>query len=305
MREIAELLEDLINRTGVTDVVIGPHGAWLDRGSGFERVSDWPFFESDHRALAVELIDRGGRHLDVATPFADVRLEGGLRVHAMVPPASCEGTAISVRVPMDAPPRLEDLVSLGLLTDSSRADVEARARAGRSFLIVGATGTGKSTLAAAILASLPDNLRIVTVEDVAELRVAHPHVVSLQCRQANIEGAGEIGLGELVRQSLRMRPDRIVVGEMRGAEILDVMLAHNSGHAGGSTLHAGSLERVPARLEALGALAGMQPPHLASQAVGAFEDIYFLQRGERGRRLVGHATLAIGGDGRLCVVTSH
>ena len=299
VHEIAERLEDLVNRPGVTDVVIGPNGAWCDNGRGFERVAGWSFSEHEHRALAFKLIDRGGRHIDVATPFADVRLDGGLRVHAVLPPASCAGTVISVRVPTDVPPRLERLVELGLMTVSESAELESRARAGRSFLVAGATGTGKTTLAAAILASLPDNLRIITVEDVAELRVDHPHVVSLECRQANIEGAGAIGLGDLVRQTLRMRPDRIVVGEMRGAEVLEAMLAHNSGHAGGSTVHAGSLAAVAARLESLGALAGLSPTQLAAQAVSAFDDVYFLTRTDAGRRLTGIGSLGLDAVGRL------
>lgn len=299
VHEIAERLEDLVNRPGVTDVVIGPNGAWCDEGGGFERVAGWSFSELEHRALAFELIDRGGRHIDVATPFADVRLDGGLRVHAVLPPASCAGTVISVRVPIDVPPRLERLVEMGLVTASESAELASRARAGRSFLVAGATGTGKTTLAAALLASLPDNLRIVTVEDVAELRVDHPHVISLQCRQANIEGAGAIGLGDLVRQTLRMRPDRIVVGEMRGGEVLEVMLAHNSGHAGGSTVHAGSLSAVAGRLESLGALAGLAPTQLAAQAVSAFDDVYFLTRTDAGRRLTGIGSLRVDDMSRL------
>ena len=301
MRETLEHLETVINRPGVTDVVIGPTGAWLDQGVGFSRISDWRFGEREHRQLASELIDRGGRHIDVASPFADVRLDDGLRVHAVVPPASVGGTVISIRVPMDDPPQLERLIELGLLTAAESADVAARARDGRSFLIAGATGTGKSTLAAAILASLPDHLRIVTIEDVAEWRIDHPHVVSLQTRQPNIEGAGEIGLAQLIRQTLRMRPDRIAVGEIRGAEIIDVMVAHGSGHAGGSTVHAGSLSHVPARLESLGALAKMSRDELALQAVSAFDDVYFLGRTTAGRRLTERATLAVSANGRLCL----
>ncbi len=302
MSAALHLVEALLNRDGVTDVVIGPGGAWVDAGSGFERVADWPFGEDDHRTLAVTLIDHGGRHLDVATPFADVRLGSGIRVHAVIPPASIGGTEISIRVPMDAPPTLAGLKSLGMLTTGESAQLEARARAGRSFLIAGATGTGKTTLLAGILASLPDHLRIVTIEDVAELRVAHPHIVSLQARQANIEGAGEIGLGSLVRQTLRMRPDWLVLGEMRGVEILDVLLSQSSGHAGGSTVHAGSLEGVAGRLVALGALAGLAPEQVARQVVGAIDDVYFLERGPGGRRLVAHGVFEMDARGALrCV----
>lgn len=299
MTAVLQLVESLINRANVTDVMIGPSGAWVDTGFGFERVAHWPFGEDDHRALAVTLIDHGGRHLDVATPFADVRLGSGVRVHAIIPPASVAGTEISIRVAMGVPPTLAQLEGLGMLSAGERVQLEERARAGRSFLIAGATGTGKTTLLAGILASLPDHVRIVTIEDVAELCVAHPHIVSLQARQANIEGAGEIGLGALVRQTLRMRPDWLVLGEMRGVEILDVLLAQSSGHAGGSTVHAGSLEGVAGRLVALGALAGLAPEQVARQVAVAIDDVYFLERGPGGRRLVAHGVFEIDARGAL------
>ena len=299
MTDCEGVLEELLARPAVTDIVIGIDGAWTDEGKGFTRVSRWRFTESEHRGLAVALIERGGRHLDVATPFADVRLGNGVRVHAIVPPASVRGTAISIRVPRTSRPTLEELEGTGMVTPEQRSQLEERTRAGRSFLIAGATGSGKTTLAAAMLATLPDHLRIVTVEDVAELRIAHPHVVSLQTRQANIEGAGVIDLGDLVRQSLRMRPDWLVVGEMRGAEIRDVLLAHNSGHHGGSTVHARSLSSVVTRLEALGALAGLSESQVAQHAVDAFDDIYFVETRGDGRRLAQHGTLAVGAHGRL------
>lgn len=299
MREIVEQLEGLANSPGVTDIVIGPRGAWVCSDTGFHRVETWRFGETDHRNLARELIERGGRHIDVAMPFADVRLVDGIRVHAIVPPISVDGTSISIRIPLSQSPTLDSLVERGMLNTELAAQMARRVISGRSLLVAGPTGSGKTTLVAAILAQLPSEARIVTVEDVAELRIAHPHVVSLQTRQANIENAGAVGLGQLVRETLRMRPDRVVVGEIRGEEISTVMMAHNSGHSGASTVHCGSWDRLPTRLEALGALAGMSAESVATHAVTAFDDVYVLDSQEGKRRVIAHARLFVSSQGRL------
>lgn len=299
MREIVEHLEGIANAPGVTDIVIGPRGAWMSDGSGFRRIRPWPFAEIDHRFLARNLIERGGRHIDIATPFADVRLDDGIRVHAVIPPASVDGTNISIRLPLPVAPTLSYLVENGMVSAILAKEMSQRIRNGRSVLIAGPTGAGKTTLLAAIVAELPENLRIITVEDVAELRVAHAHVVALQTRQANIENAGEIGLARLVRETLRMKPDRLVVGEIRGEEIAIVMLAHNSGHGGASTVHCGSWTRLPARLEALGALAGMTSETLAVHATTAFDDVYVIEMVDGRRRVGAHARFDIAENGRL------
>ena len=299
VREIVEQLESLANSPGVTDIVIGPRGAWVCSVDGFRRVESWSFGETDHRVLARELIERGGRHIDVAMPFADVRLVDGIRVHAVVPPVSVDGTNISIRIPMSETPTLESLIDRGMVSAELATEMTRRVVSGRSLLVAGPTGSGKTTLVAAILAKLPDESRIVTVEDVAELRIAHPHVVSLQTRQANIENAGAVGLGQLVRETLRMKPDRVVVGEIRGDEISTVMMAHNSGHSGASTVHCGSWERLPVRLEALGARAGMSAESVATHAVTAFDDVYVLDSREGIKRVVAHARLLVSSRGRL------
>ena len=299
MREIVEQLESLVNSPGITDIVIGPRGAWVSSGDGFHRVDRWNFGDTDHRNLARELIERGGRHIDVAMPFADVRLVDGIRVHAVVPPVSVDGTNISIRIPMGQSPTLESLVDQGMLSAELATEMARRVVKGRSLLVAGPTGSGKTTLVAAVLGQLPPEARIVTVEDVAELRIAHPHVVSLQTRQANIEKAGSVGLGQLVRETLRMKPDRVVVGEIRGEEISTVMMAHNSGHSGASTVHCGSWERLPVRLEALGGLAGMTAESVATHAATAFDDVYVLDSLEGIKRVVAHARLFVSSQGRL------
>ena len=179
-----------------------------------------------------------------------------------------------------------------------RALVDRRA----NLLITGAGGSGKTTLLAALLASAPHRERIVVLEDVAELRIDHPHVVTLESRQANLEGAGGVGLDRLVREALRMRPDRLVVGECRGVELRELMSALNTGHDGGAgTLHANSLADVPARLEALGALAGLSGDAVARQAVSAFDALLHVTRSEAGRRLAALGRLTLDAEDRLGV----
>ena len=290
----------------VTDVlVVGGRGTWVDRGDGLEPV-DPVLPEPRARDLASALVARGGRHVDETTPCADVRHGDGIRVHVVLAPVSVVGTSIAVRLPRPDRPTLEGLERTGTFEQVPRAVVESLVRDRRSVLVTGGTGSGKTTLLAALLAAVPPGERIVTVEDVAELRVDHPHVVPLEARQANAEGAGALGLEQLVRESLRMRPDRIVVGECRGAEVRELMSALNTGHDGGAgTLHANGLADVPARLEALGALAGLDPGALARQAVSAFDSVLHVERRGGVRRLVAVGALRGGADGRLDVRRVH
>ncbi|WP_125131398.1 TadA family conjugal transfer-associated ATPase [Microbacterium sp. 10M-3C3] len=288
----------------VTDLFVnGADGLFVDRGAGTERVREWRAGEADVRALAVALIGAGGRHLDDATPCVDVRLQGGVRVHAVLPPIALAGTTLSVRVPRVLAPDLDTLAARGL-TDAAGANALRRLVADRvNFLITGAAGSGKTTLLAALLSEAAPTERIVTIEDVAELHPRHPHHVALEARQPNLEGAGGVDLARLVREALRMRPDRLVVGECRGAEVRELLGALNTGHDGGAgTLHAGGLDDVPARLEALGALVGWDDLALARQAVSAFGAIVHLARGADGvRRLVGMGTPVLDSRGRLAV----
>lgn len=271
----------------VTDLFVnGSSGLWIDRGSGPELESSWSADEAEVRALAVRLIARGGRHIDEATPAVDVRLGRGVRVHAVLPPVSTTGTLLSIRIPRAAGFALSELAGAGMLDPEQERLLRDAVVARRNLLVTGAGGTGKTTLLAALLGEAPALERIVLIEDVAELSVLHPHVVSLEARQANLEGTGRIGLDALLREALRMRPDRLVVGECRGAELRELLAALNTGHDGGAgTLHANSLADVPARLEALGATAGLTPDAVARQTVSAFDLVLHLDRVGGRRRL--------------------
>ncbi|MGM1018140.1 MAG: TadA family conjugal transfer-associated ATPase [Actinomycetota bacterium] len=272
----------------VTDIFVnGVDGLFVDRGSGSEKDESWRASEREVRDLAVALVGRGGRHLDDQAPCVDVRLDHGIRIHAVLAPVSTTGTALSVRIPRVHAADLAALARLGTVDDRQREWLLGLVARRANVLITGGTGTGKTTLLSALLAEVAHTERIVTIEDVAELRPRHPHHVALEARQANLEGAGAITLSRLVRESLRMRPDRLVVGECRGEEVRDLLTALNTGHDGGAgTLHASGLADVPARLEALGALAGMDAVALARQAVSAFTVVIHLERAADGVRRI-------------------
>lgn len=291
--EVIAEIEQLLRDASVTDIVVqGGSGIWLDRGQGFEHCA--PCSEKSAQQLARELIGLGGRHIDVAHPAIDVRLAGGIRVHAVLAPVSARGTSISLRIPRATPWHLADLAAAGMLTQREEEGLRTCVAERKNLLIVGATGSGKTALLAALMAEVAQQQRIVTVEDVAELEIDHPHVVSLEVRQANSEGRGAIDMPQLIREALRMRPDRLIVGETRGVEIRELLLAFNTGHAGGaSTLHANSLAEVPQRLEALGMLAGLNRETTGSLVVAAFDDVLFLERQEGKRRLIGWGTFEL------------
>jgi pilus assembly protein CpaF len=285
----------------VTDVFVNSAGElWVDRGDGLERGPTLALTEPELRELAVRLVALGGRHVDEAAPCVDVRLHDGIRVHAVLPPVSPHGTLLSIRLPRVRRLTIDDLDAAGFFDEVAVDGVLELVARRANILVTGAGGSGKTTLLSALLAAAPPTDRIIAIEDVAELQVAHPHFVSLEARQPNLEGAGEIGLARLVREALRMRPDRLVLGECRGAEVRELLAALNTGHDGGAgTLHANSLEDVPARLEALGALAGLGVTAVARQAVSAIGAV--LHVGRRGgiRRLVAVGRFTVDTAGRL------
>ncbi|WP_306232533.1 TadA family conjugal transfer-associated ATPase [Agrococcus beijingensis] len=300
LREFGELAP-LVAEASVTDVFVTGGQVWVDRGSGAVLA---PLRLEPERAaaLAVALVAAGGRHVDEATPCVDVRLHEGIRVHAVLPPVAVGGAQLSIRLPRVRSLSLAELEAGGMFSAVPASRVRALVARRANVLVTGAGGSGKTTLLGAMLSDAAGTERIVTIEDVAELRIRHPHVVALEARQANAEGAGAIGLAQLVREALRMRPDRLVLGECRGAEVRELLSALNTGHDGGAgTLHANSLDDVPARLEALGALAGLSPPALARQAVSALDAVLHVERDAEGRRRIAAiGALALDGD-RLVV----
>jgi pilus assembly protein CpaF len=281
-------LEPLLREPGVTDVLVnGPGQVFVDRGAGLELTSIQ--FRHDHevRRLAQRLAASVGRRLDDAVPFVDARLPNGIRVHAVLGCLTSPGTCISLRVPAKRSFSLQDCVTSGSLSAGAAQLLTRMIEAKLAFLISGGTGSGKTTLLAALLALVPPHERIVIVEDSRELAPDHPHVVRIEGRPANTELAGAISLTALVRQSLRMRPDRLVVGEVRGAEICDLLTAMNTGHEGGcGTVHANSTADVPARLEALASLGGLPRTALHAQLASALDAVIHVARDAAGIRRV-------------------
>jgi pilus assembly protein CpaF len=281
-------LDPLLRLPEVTDVLVnGPAQVYVDRGRGLERV-DVRFPDDDAvRRLAQRLAASGGRRLDDATPHVDVRLRDGTRFHAVLAPLARPGTVISLRVPHARVLTLDDLLIAGTVNDHGVRLLRAVIARRLAFLVSGGTGSGKTTLLNSLLSLAPPAERLVLVEDASELRPDHPHVVGLEARPPNIEGAGEITLRTLVRQALRMRPDRLVVGEVRGAEVVELLAALNTGHEGGcGTLHANSARDVPARVEALALAAGLGREAAHSQFLAGVDAVVHLGRDVDGGRVL-------------------
>lgn len=279
-------LEPLLELDGVTDVLVNaPDSVWIDRGGGMEPAGVCFADDATVRRLAQRLAASAGRRIDDASPYVDATLRDGTRLHAVLPPVTT-ATTVSLRVLARRRLSLDDLVASGALPEAIADLLRAVVAARLAFVLTGGTGSGKTTLLGALLSLVPVDERLIVIEDARELTVDHPHVVRLAARPPNVEGAGEIALRELVRQSLRMRPDRVVVGEFRGAEAVELLVALNTGHEGGAaTLHANSATDVPARFAALGALAGLDESAVASLAASAIDLVVHL-RHRRGRREV-------------------
>jgi pilus assembly protein CpaF len=289
----AGALEPLLRDPGTTDVLVtSPTEVWLDGGTGLHRTDIRFAGEDSVRRLAQRLALAAGRRLDDAQPYVDAWLPGAgphgrVRLHAVLPPLAPDGTCLSLRVLRPATHDLAALEALGTFDARTAALLTAIVQKRLAFLVVGGTGTGKTTLLAALLGSVPDHERIVCVEDAGELQPSHPQVVRLVARPPNVEGVGEVTVRDLVRQALRMRPDRLVVGEVRGAEVCELLAALNTGHDGGAgTLHANSPAEVPARLEALAALGGMTRPTLHSQLAAALQVVLHVRRNGGGQRVL-------------------
>lgn len=286
-------LEPLLRLPGVTDVLVnGPEEVFLDRGAGLERTDVRFADDAAVRRLAQRLAALAGRRLDDATPYADLRLADGTRFHAVLAPLARPGTVISLRVPRAAGFTLDELVEQQMVPQEVAALLRQVMAARLAFLVTGGTGTGKTTLLAALLGEVAPAERLVVVEDASELRPRHGHVVALEGRPPNVEGAGAIDVRTLVRQALRMRPDRLVVGEVRGGDVVELLASLNTGHEGGcGTLHANSARDVPARVEALALAAGLGREAAHSQLASALDVVLHLTRARDGRRRLAQIAL--------------
>lgn len=305
-------LTDWLTFEGVTDLLVNPTGdVYLDRGYGLEIVATKQFTPEKLRTMAVELATQCGVRLDDACPFADGVLTDpprgvwgeALRVHVALAPPVDGGATISLRVLHRYSFSMTSLEDVHMYSKEVRQVLEGLVKARRNILISGGTGTGKSTLLKALIDHCDVQHRLLVVEDTPELLLHHPNHIKMVTRRANADGSGEITMRDLVKQALRMRPDRVIVGEVRGEEIADLLVALNTGHAGSAgTIHANSTEAVPGRLMALGAMAGMSPSAVAQQVADGVEVVLHLERTPDGRRLAQISTLALDG-GELTVNT--
>ncbi|WP_329119362.1 TadA family conjugal transfer-associated ATPase [Streptomyces sp. NBC_01465] len=281
-------LQALLADPSVTDVLVaGPDRVWVDRGGGLELTGVVFADAAAVRRLAQRLAAVAGRRLDDARPWVDARLPDGTRMHAVLEPVAVGSTCLSLRVVRPKAFTLGELVAAGTVPPGGEEVLRALIGARVSFLVSGGTGSGKTTLLSSLLGLVGAGERIVLAEDSAELRPDHPHVVRLESRPPNQEGAGRVTLQDLVRQALRMRPDRLVVGEVRGAEVTELLAALNTGHEGGcGTVHANAAADVPARLEALGTAAGLDRAALHSQLAAALAVVVHLVRDRAGQRRI-------------------
>jgi pilus assembly protein CpaF len=299
-------LEQLLLQPGITDILVNRFDdIWINKGTALVKTDVSFGSEIAAREFAIQLAVRGHRRLDELHPFVDMQLPNGMRFHAVLPPLAVNGTAISIRVPAPASLTLADLFGDGFMTSSMYHILIDIISNRQSFLISGGTGSGKTTLLAAMLSLVDPTHRILIIEDATELNIDHPHVVAVQSRLANSEGLGQISMTDLVRQSLRMRPDRIVVGEVRGREISDLLLALNTGHNGSATtIHANSIYTVPTRIEAFGLLAGLPRAAIHSQMISAFEYVIQLSNFQNGKRGIANIAKFKQGPDGLVVIES-
>jgi pilus assembly protein CpaF len=258
-------LEELLTDPAVEEVMVNGHDrVYVERGGRIER-ADVRFPSEQALRDAIErILTPLGRRVDELSPMVDARLEDGSRVHVVIPPLAVDGPSLSIRRFSAVRPGPRELVELGTLTIELHDELAAAVGARRSILVSGGTGSGKTTLLNALSAFIDQTERVVTIEDAAELRLRQPHVVRLESRPANVEGRGLVSIRDLLRGALRMRPDRIVIGEVRGGEALDLLMALNTGHEGAlSTVHANSPEDALRRIETLALMARVGLPHEA------------------------------------------
>jgi pilus assembly protein CpaF len=283
-------LEKLLGDPTVTEIMVnGPSEVWIERDGRLE-LTALRFTDDSHlRRIINKIVAQVGRRIDEASPMVDARLPDGSRVNAIIPPLSLTGPLVTIRKFTQNRLALSDFVRLGTLTPDAIEFLNRCIAAQLNFLVSGGTGSGKTTLLNAMSTAIPDNDRIVTIEDAAELRLNQRHVLRLESRPPNIEGEGQVTIRDLVRNSLRMRPDRIIVGEVRGAEALDMLQAMNTGHDGSlTTLHANTPRDALSRVETMVLMAGFDLPVRAirQQVASALDLIIHLERLQDGTRRV-------------------
>lgn len=297
-------IEKLFSKPGITDILVNNFSdVWIDQGSGLERAQVSWDSEAALRDFAARLAASVNRRLDDVSPFVDAQLKNGIRFHAIIPPLSNKGTAMSFRIPNQKQFTLNQLVELGTVDHSIAEILKRIIKSKISFAISGNTGSGKTSILGALLSEVEPSERILVIEDSAELKINHPHVVSLQARGANAEGIGQVELTQLIKQALRMRPDRIVIGEVRGTEVLDLLIALNTGHQGGCvTLHANNTHSVISRIEALGLLAKIPKVAIHSLLKQAIQVLLHVQRTKEGRKLTEISLISENANGSLHVL---
>jgi pilus assembly protein CpaF len=299
-------LEPLLSDTEISDIMVnGPQGVFVERRGKIER-TDVCFKDNEHLMAVIErIVSKVGRRVDEASPMVDARLADGSRVNVIIPPLAIDGPALSIRRFGVKPLKMENLLANGSLTEEMAAAFEAMVKARMNILVSGGTGAGKTTFLNVLSSSIPDDERIITVEDAAELILQQEHTVRLETRPANIEGKGAITQRDLVRNALRMRPDRIIVGEVRGAEALDMLQAMNTGHDGSiSTIHANAPRDALSRIETMVLMAGFDLPSKAirEQIASALNVILQLSRMSDGTRKVVTVSEVTGMEGDVVVM---
>jgi pilus assembly protein CpaF len=300
-------LEVLLADSDVEEVMVnGADTVYIERAGRIEP-TDVAFADEEELRNAIErILAPLGRRVDELSPMVDARLADGSRVNVVIPPLAIDGPLVSIRRFGARRPGPDELVSLGTLTAAQRAALEAAVGGHRSILVSGGTGSGKTTLLNALSSFIDPGERVVTIEDAAELRLQQPHVVRMESRPAGVEGRGEVTIRDLLRNALRMRPDRIVIGEVRGAEALDLLTALNTGHDGAlSTVHANSPADALSRLETLALMAGVGLPHaaIAEQVQRGIDLVVHLERRADGARVVTEIAEVVRAAGSTAVRT--
>jgi pilus assembly protein CpaF len=296
-------IETFLDDATVSEVMVnGTDQIYVERGGVIERTMARFISEEHLRRVIDRIVSQIGRRVDEASPMVDARLPDGSRVNAIVPPLSLDGSILTIRKFAKDPYTAADLVEMGTMTPAVSAVLSAAVEGGLNILVSGGTGTGKTTLLNVLSSFVPREERIVTIEDAVELQLHQQHVIRLEARPANMEGHGEVTIRDLVRNSLRMRPDRIIVGEVRGAEALDMLQAMNTGHDGSlSTVHANAPRDALARVETMVLMAGFDLPSRAirEQIASALQLVVHIERRRDGKRVIGNVTEVLGMEGDI------